>query len=409
MKLMFSRSCLRVAAFVLVLSLLACAPAWAQVNVGDKVDLNMTTIDGKAFNSQTLKGKMVLLDFWATWCGPCMQQVPHMVSVNEEFSKQGLQIIGISLDRSVGAMKPVIEQQKMSWAHVHDGDKKLSQQFAVQGIPQCFLIDPTGVVRWEGHPAGMTEELIAGLLKKFPPQLVDPKVVKAARETLKQVDAKLEAGDAKAALKLMARVPEDATKDDSFAKDSEPTRTKLETASKEMLKTADDDAAAGRYKEAAERLRELSLSLAGLPVGNDAKKKLADLMSKPEAKAAVEAAQKEAQAAAALEDAQKIRTAKKHDTAYPMFKQIAKAYAGTPSGDEAAGVVKEYEADAAFMKRLSDQQVGGKAKAALSVARSYAKTGKTAQARKKFEQVITDYPGTDYARTAQSEIAKLAK
>jgi tetratricopeptide (TPR) repeat protein len=248
---------------------------------------------------------------------------------------------------------------------------------------------------------------LADVLEKYPPVLVDPKVVKQAKEQLAEVDQKLGAGDAKGALKLMARVPEEASKDAEFAKSADETRKKLDEAAQELLKSADADAAAGRYREAAQRLRELSLSLAGLPVGDEAKKKLTAMMSKPEAKKAVEAAEKESQAANALDAAKKLRAAKKHEQAYEQLKLAAKAFAGTPSGDEAAKLAKAYESDAAFMKKMTDQQVGGKAKAALSVARSYAGAGRRDQARKKYESIIAEYPNTDYAKTAQTELSAL--
>jgi thiol-disulfide isomerase/thioredoxin len=377
--------------------------ALAQVEVGQPVALDMKSIDGQPLNSKNLSGKVVVLDFWATWCGPCMAEVPHMIEVNNTLGPKGVQIIGISLDDNFGAMKSVIQEKGMKWQHVHAGAKQLSAQFGVNGIPNVFIISPDGVVRWNGHPAGMDKPL-ADILKKYPPVLVDPKVVKAAREQLTEVEKRLETGDAKGAIKLMARVPEDASKDADFAKAADETRTKLDDAAQGLLKAADDAAAAGRFTEAAQRLRELSLSLAGLPVGDEAKKKLNAMMLKPEVKQAVESAEKEAKAANALDAAKKLQAAKKHEQAYEQLKLAAKAFAGTPSGDEAAKLAKQYESDAAFMKRLTDTQVGGKAKAALSVARSYAGAGRKEQAKKKYQSIITDYPGTEYAKTAQSEL-----
>ena len=89
------------------------------------------------------------------------------------------------------------------------------------------------------------------------------------------------------------------------------------------------------------------------------------------------------------------------------FKQVAKAYAGTPSGAEAAKVVKAYEADKAFMAKVAARETGGKAKAALSVVRSYAKAGRKDDAAKKFKAIIQDYPGTEQGRAAQTELKLL--
>jgi outer membrane protein assembly factor BamD (BamD/ComL family) len=124
-------------------------------------------------------------------------------------------------------------------------------------------------------------------------------------------------------------------------------------------------------------------------------------------KQAVETAQKEQQASIALTEAEKLRAAKKYESAYPVFKQVAKAYAGTPSGDKAAAVVKQYESDAAFMKQIGDKQASGKAKAALSIARGYAGAGRKDAAMKKYQSVVADYPNTEWAKTAEAEMEKL--
>ena len=398
-----------VLAFVSAAMLVAPLTTEAQVSVGQPVELNMKTIDGQTLSSKNLKGKIVLLDFWATWCGPCMAELPHMKKVNETFGKKGLQIVGVSFDQSIGAMKPVIQREQMTWMHVHDGNRAVANLFGgVNSIPRVFILGPDSTLLWTGHP-GRMDEALAKAFAEHPPVLVDPKVVKAAQERLQEVNGKLEAGDAKAALKLMSKIPEDAAKDATFAAAADETRGKLDAAAQEMLAAADADAEAGKYTEAATRLRELSISLSGMPVGDEAKKKLNALMGKPEAKKAVEAAQREAQASAALDEAKKLRDAKKHASAYPQFKTIAKAFAGTPSGDEAAAVVKRYEADTAFMKDLTEKEVGGKAKAALSVARSYATAGRKEQAKTKYQAIIKDYAGTEYAKAAQVELNALKK
>jgi hypothetical protein len=120
-----------------------------------------------------------------------------------------------------------------------------------------------------------------------------------------------------------------------------------------------------------------------------------------------EKTQRESQASAALGEAEKLRAAKKHEQAYAAFKQLAKTSAGTPTGDKAAAAVKEYESDPAFMKKQTDKEAGGKAKAALSVARGYAGSGRTDAAIKKYQSIIADYPNTEWARTAETEMAKL--
>lgn len=384
----------------------AAAPvAMAQVSVGDELDPTFKTIDEKMLTSKELKGKLVLLDFWATWCGPCVAAAPHMVALNDKYGEQGLLIIGISLDRDPGALKTGIKELGFTWSQVMDTGGRISGQFGVEAIPSMVLLGPDSKVIWVGRPGELlSEERLAGLMRKHPPVLIDPKVLKAAQETLATATKKLEAGDAAAALKLMSKVPDDASKDADFAKAAKETREKLDEAAAGLLKGAEAQIEAGEYPAAADRLRELSVSLAGLPVANDAKKKLAALMAKPDARKAIELAQKESQAAPALAEAERLRKARKHESAYPRFKQVAKAFVGTPSGDKAGEAVKAYEADKAFMQKIAAREAGGKAKAALSVARSYAKAGRKAEAVKKLKAIIQDYPGTEEARSAQTEL-----
>lgn len=391
-----------------VLLAFASSPALAQVNVGDELDPAFETTDGKKLTSKELKGKLVLLDFWATWCPPCVQAAPHMVALHDKYGDKGLQIIGISLDRDAGALKQGIKELGFTWPQVLDSGGQISGQFGVKGIPSMFLIGPDGKVIWVGEAGELLqEEGLAELMEKHPPVLVDPKMLKGAQETLAAVTKKLEAGDAKAALKLMAKVPGAAAKDADFAQAAGATRKKLDKAAAALLGGADKSIAAGKYAEAAARLRELSVSLAGLPVASEAKKKLNDLMAKPEARKVIERSQKEAQAAPALAAAQKLRAGKKHESAYPRFKRVVKAFPGTPSAAKAAAAVKGYESDKAFMQKLANKEAGGKAKAALSVARSYAKAGRSDDAVKKFTAIIKDYPGTDPARAAQAELEAL--
>src|SRR5678815_1952438 len=124
-----SRRFLLVSMICVALSFAAPGIARAQVSVGQPVDFKLQTLDGKTLGTKDLKGKIVILDFWATWCPPCREEVPHMVKTNEEYASKGLQIIGVSLDQSIGDMKPFISQNKMSWLHTFDGKRTLSKQF----------------------------------------------------------------------------------------------------------------------------------------------------------------------------------------------------------------------------------------------------------------------------------------
>ena len=138
------------AAALLCLALLAtaCKPrhgsASSAANHAPAPTFSLTDIDGQKLELSSYRGKIVLLDFWATWCGPCRTEIPHFIDLQNKYGSQGLQIIGISLDDSVAPVKKFYAEQKMNYP-VAVGDDKLADQYGgVLGLPVAFLIDREG-------------------------------------------------------------------------------------------------------------------------------------------------------------------------------------------------------------------------------------------------------------------------
>jgi thiol-disulfide isomerase/thioredoxin len=118
--------------------------------LGSPLDIDFKAVDGREVNLAKLKGKVVLIDFWATWCGPCVAEVPKVVAAYEKLNSKGFEIVGISFDEDKGALESFVKKKKMAWPQYFDGDvwqNKFGQQYGINGIPTMWLVDKKGILR----------------------------------------------------------------------------------------------------------------------------------------------------------------------------------------------------------------------------------------------------------------------
>lgn len=112
-------------------------------------DFAQATPEGKDLKLSDLRGKYVLIDFWASWCGPCRRENPNVVRMYEQYKDKGFDILSVSLDNARDRWLQAIEQDKLTWKHVSDlkgWENSVAQMYEVQGIPKTFLIDPQGKI-----------------------------------------------------------------------------------------------------------------------------------------------------------------------------------------------------------------------------------------------------------------------
>ena len=123
------------------------AAAMAKLEADDKkrqqADFKLTDLDGNSWDLHDLRGKVGLVNFWATWCPPCRKEMPDLESLYERFKDQGLIILAIS-DEEPAKVKPFIAERKITYPILLDPGRKVNEEFQVEGIPKSFVYDRDG-------------------------------------------------------------------------------------------------------------------------------------------------------------------------------------------------------------------------------------------------------------------------
>ncbi|MEO1860832.1 MAG: redoxin family protein [Verrucomicrobiales bacterium] len=119
--------------------------------VGEVMELKFTSLAGKEIDLADMKGKVVLIDFWATWCGPCIAELPNVLKAYEAHHDKGFEIIGISLDnaKDEAKLKSFVKNKNMSWPQAFDGKgwgNALAKKYGITSIPATFLVGKDGKI-----------------------------------------------------------------------------------------------------------------------------------------------------------------------------------------------------------------------------------------------------------------------
>ncbi len=190
-----------------VLVILACSSLRAAVQVGNKLNLSFVTTNGMRITTPQLKGHLLVVDFWATWCHPCMVEVPHIVKLYKKYHRDGVGFLGVSLDDDLGQMQTVARTHGIVWPQVFQGQDwqdPIAKAWGIREIPVTFLLGPDGTVLWKGFPVQLDNPLKAAL-KKYPTQvMIDRKSLRTINAATRILQSK---HNYVRALKILSALP----------------------------------------------------------------------------------------------------------------------------------------------------------------------------------------------------------
>lgn len=118
-----------------------------------------TTVDGQKVCSTDFQGKILIIDFWATWCPPCLEAVPELINIQNEYAEKGVQVIGISLDRSGDALAGYSTSKGMPYPSIFREGQELASYYNVTSIPTVLIVDRQGKIVFRGHQPDFREEV----------------------------------------------------------------------------------------------------------------------------------------------------------------------------------------------------------------------------------------------------------
>jgi len=275
----------------------------------------------KEISWSSLRGRVVLVERWATWCGPCIQQIPHLNELKAKYEKKGLVIIGVT-NEPKALVEPFVEKHGMQYLIA--GNKT---DYTAPAIPASWLISPKGEIVWNGHPSSLKNDVIEEQLKdaRMGPEIELPEALANVRKPVEEEKW----GDALKALEraLKAKPEEDVAKAAQAAIDA------INAWGEERLKVVDELAKEGDYLAGLEALVEVQKQFKGSDIADRARDKARDCNSDREIKNEITAAQH-------LAKARELDRQKKDKEALATYIVIAKRFPNTHAGKEAREIAE---------------------------------------------------------------------
>jgi len=351
-----------------------------------------------------LRGRIVIVEFWATWCAPCRKAIPHMIEMHEKSRGKGVVIISLTRE-SRSKVESFARQMGMTYAV--GGGSRSGDPYGVRGIPHAFIVDPSGTIAWEGHPMGGLDAALERQIKKTPPTLMSPKQKAAAMALLDRVEKALKGKDYATAAALLAKVPAPEADPEVKGRAEAAKAALLEAAGKQM---ADAEALLKekKYYEASIRLEEVIAVAPGSEPAAKAQEQFKALRSDKKRWAAVEKGRLEHKAAQALAEYEKGEEKRALAERLAALEALAKKFPGTEAGRTAAGRAAAMRADPEVMRQIRLEAAERDCKSWLSMAQNYIQADMPEKAKPYLQKVLEKYPDTPHAEEAKKLLAEIS-
>jgi len=381
----------------------------AELPIGAKPAMRFEVFGSKAnVDIAQFRGQYVLIDFWATWCGPCIKSMPALKALHAKYHDKGLVVIGISKDQAPAPLADYIRAEQIPWIQVYDDmpNHKFGDKFDVRGIPHAILLDPEGTVIWTGHAARADGE-VERRFSASPPPMVDSQTMASVNAMLTEAAAQSDAGEFLKALDKLKNIPSNALVNGELKLRHDQVRSGIDAQGNSMLAKVEQLISEKKFVEGVEQLKTISQSFKGTEISKAASKRIDQLMADESAREVIRQGDDARKASEQLAQADALKARGKHELAYDKYKLIAKVFVQTPAGEKAAQAVATYDADETFAKKEISKDTGDKARSLLSLARTYASGQMHVKARAKYQEIIDKYPDTEWSRISREEMAKL--
>jgi len=289
-----------------------------------------------------LRGKIVVVEFWATWCPPCRKSIPHLIELYKKYGGQGVIIMGLT-DEPKAKVEPFAKEMGMIYP-VGCGSKS-SGAYGVTGIPHAAIVDTAGNVVWDGHPMQSDfESTLEAQLKKTPPKVSQPTKGPSPLEDISAAMQKAQFGRA-AALLTKFQAPEGNT---AAKNQVERIRKALLAQAPTRLAQGEKSLAAKEYYKASEAFQDVALMAPDSPQAKKAEERLKELQADEKIKAEVEQGREKA-ADDLLNDILKREKAGPAAT-IKALEDLAERFPNTKSGAAAAEKAKALSTSQASAK-----------------------------------------------------------